>query len=146
MKRAGIFLIMVLAVRAVWGGATNDAPVRLSFDLLKSWVYSEEKQTPIPKSITQFDGQRIEMTGYMMPTTDIKEIKEFLFMPSLWGCCYGQPPAANHVILGRMANGKTSKFYEDMVTVRGVLRCGEVKQDGYVLSLYRIEVDEIVTK
>ena len=146
MKRFGLLLLLVLTARLGWGGSTNDAPVKLSFDLLKSWVYNEEKDTPIPKSITQYDGQRVEMTGYMMPTTDIKEIKEFLFMPSLWGCCYGQPPAPNHVILARMVEGKTSKFYQDMLTIRGVLRCGVVKQDGYVLSLYRIEVDEIVTK
>src|ERR1017187_4680410 len=68
---------------------------RLQFDTLKSWTYIEGK-TPIPDFIQKLNGQNIEMVGFMMPLSEVKNITEFILVPSLWGCCYGQPPAVNH--------------------------------------------------
>src|ERR1051326_794284 len=73
---------------------------RLTFDTLKSWTYIEGK-TPIPNFIKKLDGRDVEMVGFMMPLTEVKDITEFLLVPSLWGCCYGQPPAVNHIVVVR---------------------------------------------
>src|ERR1043165_8380582 len=56
---------------------------RLSFDTLKSWIYVPGK-TGIPEKIKKFDGQNVEMVGYMMPLGDYKNMTEFLLVPSLW--------------------------------------------------------------
>lgn len=120
-------------------------PVELSFDLLKKWFYVAGK-SEIPPFIRSFNGQYVQMTGYMMPMGDIKEIKSFVFVPSLFGCCYGQPPAVNHVVLVKMAGDKRIKFYNDAIRVSGQFHCGEEKQDGYLVSLYRLDADQIVAK
>lgn len=127
------------------GGRKDDRPVELSFELLKKWTYVEGK-TPIPDFIRAFDGKRVYMTGYMMPLNTVKNIRSFVFVPSLFGCCYGQPPAVNHIILVNMAEGKTAKYLEDVIRVRGRFHCGEEKLDGELLSLYRIDADEVVAK
>jgi len=119
--------------------------VTLDFDVLKKWTYVEGK-TPIPGFISVFEGKEVVMTGYMMPLSDIKDIKSFVLVPSLWGCCYGQPPAANHIVLVKMAGGATAKFFDDQVKVRGIFHCGEERQDGFLVSLYRIDADEVAAK
>jgi hypothetical protein len=113
---------------------------------LKTWTYVEERHTPIPPFIQKYDGKTVEMIGYMMPLSDIKEIKTFVLVPSLFGCCYGQPPSVNHVVLVRMAGGATSKFYDDKIRVRGQFHCGEEKEDGSLISLYHIDADGVVAE
>ncbi|HTS15980.1 MAG TPA: DUF3299 domain-containing protein [Verrucomicrobiae bacterium] len=115
---------------------------RLQFDTLKSWTYIEGK-TPIPGFIKKLDGQNIEMVGFMMPLSEVKNITEFILVPSLWGCCYGQPPAVNHVVVVKMPPGQTTKFYNDVIRVRGKFAVGETKQDGYTVSLYVLTPDKI---
>jgi hypothetical protein len=115
---------------------------RLSFDTLKSWTYIEGK-TPIPDFIKKLDGQNTEMIGFMMPLSEVKNITQFLLVPSLWGCCYGQPPAVNHIVVVKMPPGQTSKFYNDVIRVRGKFNVGETKQDGYLVSLYVLTAEKI---
>jgi len=122
---------------------TNAAPVKLSFDLLKSWTYVEAKKTPVPEAITKLDGKRVELVAFMMPLTQVNNIKEFLLVPYTWGCCYGEPPAVNHMLVARMTGGKTAEVSTDEIKVRGVFHCDEIREDGYLVALYRIDVEEI---
>jgi hypothetical protein len=123
-------------------GRKEDRPIALSFDVLKKWTYVEGK-TPVPDFIRAFDGKSVDMTGYMMALDTVDDIRSFILMPSLFGCCYGQPPAVNHVVLVKMAGKKRAKYFEDAVRVRGRFHCSEEKQDGELLSLYRIDADEV---
>ena len=115
---------------------------RLTFDTLKSWTYIEGK-TPIPDFIKKLDGKNIEMIGFMMPLSEVKNITQFLLVPSLWGCCYGQPPAVNHIVVVKMPPGQTTKFFNDVIRIRGKFNVGETKQDGYLVSLYVLTVERI---
>ena len=116
---------------------------RLTFEVLKSWTYVEGKTT-FPSFIKALDGKPVEMIGYMMPLTEIDHIKEFLLVPSLWGCCYGQPPAINHIVAVKLTAGQTRKFYSGPIRIDGRFHVGETKQDGYLVSLYVLTADKIV--
>ena len=120
--------------------------VKVEFELLKSWTYIERQNTPIPNSIRKLDGQTVEMIGYMMPLSEVKNITQFVLVPFLWGCCYGQPPAANHIMVVNMPEGQTSNYYNDQVRVRGTLHVGETRQDGHLVSLYTITAQSITTR
>ena len=126
------------------GGFNQSDPryTRLGFDTLKSWTYIEGK-TPIPGFIKKLDGKNIEMIGFMMPLSEVKDITEFLLVPSLWGCCYGQPPAVNHIVVVKMPKGQTAKFFNDVIRVRGRFNVGETKEDGYLVSLYVLTAERI---
>jgi len=124
----------------------KEKPVAFSFNWLKTWTYVEAQHTPIPKFIQQYDGKPVEMIGYMIPLSETRQIKSFVLVPSLFGCCYGQPPAVNHVVLVRMTGGATTKVYDDKIRVRGQFHCGEEKEDGYLISLYHIDADEVVAE
>jgi hypothetical protein len=140
----GTMALLLLAARA---GGIPEPPsdsryTTLPFDVLRSWTYIEGK-TPIPDQIMVFDGKRIQMVGFMMPLTQPKAVAEFLLVPYLWGCCFGGPPAPNHMVLVDMAPGKSAPFVNAPVCVRGTFHAGEMRHEGALLSLYRIEADEV---
>ena len=126
-------------------GGNKDRTARLSFDILKKWIYVESKPS-IPDFIRAFDGKYVDMAGYMMPLDTYDNIRSFILMPSLFGCCYGQPPAVNHVVLVKMVDGKRAKYFIDAVRVRGRFHCGEKNKDIKFQSLYWIDADEVVAK
>jgi len=140
-----VAILSLLSVFVSSDAGRKDRPIVLSFEDLKKWTYVEGK-TPIPDFIRAFDGKSVYMTGYMMPLNSVKNIRSFVFVPSLFGCCYGQPPAVNHIVLVNMTEGKTAKYFENAVRVRGQFHCGEEKLDGELLSLYRIDADNVVAK
>ena len=107
-------------------GGRKDRPVILSFDVLKKWTYVEGK-TPVPDFIRSLDGKNVEMTGYMLALNTVDNIRSFILMPSLFGRCYGQPPAVNHVVLVKMVGGKSATYFDDVVRVRGRFHCSEEK-------------------
>ncbi len=117
----------------------------LSFDTLGGWTYIEGK-TPIPDDVKKYDKQEVEMSGFMMPLTQTEKVSEFMLIQALWGCCYGRPPAVNHVVMVKMKGGQQVKFYPEPIRVRGKFSVGETKQDGYLVSLYRLEADDIEAK
>ena len=141
-KAEKLFAAQVAAMRPS-GQPSNGQYYKLTFDVLKHWTYVEGK-TPVPAFIKVFDKQNVEMLGYMMPLNDVDNIKEFVLVPSLWGCCYGQPPAVNHIVAVKMPPGQTTKFYSNPIQVKGRFSVGETKQDGYLVSLYVLTVDKIV--
>jgi len=116
--------------------------INLSFKALTTWTYVAGK-TPIPDYIKGLDGQHVQMAGFMMPLNQTDQVTEFVFMQYFWGCCFGRPPAANHVVLVKMTNGQKSKFYTEPVCVRGILHVGETREDGYLISLYRLDAETV---
>jgi hypothetical protein len=131
-----------LAQAAPKGDQENSKYAKLTFDKLKSWTYVEGK-TPLPAFIKALDGKDVEMVGFMMPLTEVKDVTEFLLVPYLWGCCYGEPPAVNHIVVVKMPKGQTTKVFNDTIRVRGRFNAGETKQDGYLVSLYVLTADQI---
>jgi hypothetical protein len=141
---AGTMTFLLLASRA---GGIPELPssgryTTLPFDDLRNWTYIPGK-TSIPESVMAFDGKPVQMAGFMMPLTQAKEVTEFLLVPYLWGCCFGAPPAPNHMVLVDMAVGKTTEFLNVPVIVRGTFHAGEIRRDGALISLYRLDADEV---
>ena len=119
--------------------------VKLSFDTLKQWTYVQGK-TPIPDFIKKLDGVYVEMTGFMISPNSSDNISDFVLAPTLWGCCYGQPPAVNHVVLVKMSRGRETEYYEKAIRVRGRFHVGEERIDDCVVSLYRLDADDVALK
>jgi hypothetical protein len=115
---------------------------RLSFDTLGNWTYLEGK-TPIPDDVKNYDGQEVELSGFMMPLTQAEKISEFMMIQALWNCCYGKAPAVNHVVMVKMKEGQSVKYYPQPIRVRGKFHVGETREDGYLLSLYRLDAEDI---
>lgn len=120
-------------------------PIKVKFDTLGGWKYVEGK-TAIPADVKKLDGKAVEVTGFMMPINQTENITTFIIVNTLFGCCFGQAPAVNHVIVVTMEAGKTVDFYPDAVRVIGKFSVGETREQGYLVSIYRLQAVKVVAK
>ena len=59
-------------------------------------------------------------------------------MPSLFSCCFGQPPQVHHTIIVTCPTGMQAELSADEVAVVGTLTVQEKKDDGYVVSIFEV--------
>jgi hypothetical protein len=101
----------------------------------------------IPSEIKALDKQKVIAVGYMMPIdVDRKgRIKSFALVEDQASCCYGIPPAMNEWIMVEMKEGEFAGYYNDIPTaVFGTIEVGEEIEDGYIMSLFRMEASEVM--
>jgi hypothetical protein len=73
-------------------------------------------------------------------------VTDFALVPSLLGCCFGQPPGVQHVITVHMAQGKPVEYALDELEVEGVLHVHVQRQDGYTYSIFELAGDSVRVK
>lgn len=99
----------------------------------------------IPKTVKKLNKQKIAITGYMLPLrVEEGKITEFLVLRDQSACCFGAVPKINEWINVRMPKGKGVKPLMDVrVTFFGVLKVGEVLENGYLVGIYEMEGHKI---
>ena len=99
----------------------------------------------IPQPIKNFSGKKVAVQGFMVPLKLEKgAAKSFLLVKDQSLCCYGRVPRMNEWISVKMSGDKATKFIGDQpVTVFGKLDVGEEIEQGEVLSIYRMDADDV---
>jgi hypothetical protein len=120
-------------------------PLKIKFEVLGGWTYTEGK-TAIPEAVRKLNGKWVEITGMMLPINETQHISRFIILQSLWGCCFGQAPAANHIIVVTMEPGGEVDFYPDPIKVVGKFSVAETREEGYLISLYQLEAIKVTSK
>lgn len=123
----------------------GDRTQKIDFSVLGKWKYIEGK-TPIPANVKALDGKILELTGFMMPINEVKNIRQFILIQSLWGCCFGQAPEANHILVVHMEDEKRVDFYPDPIRVTGRFSVGETREEGFLVSIYRLDAHKVEVK
>ena len=72
-----------------------------------------------------------------------ENITQFALVPSLFACCFGQPPSIQHTIVVTCPKGKAVGYTADEIVVEGGLKVQERKDDGYILSLFEMDVSSV---
>lgn len=112
---------------------------------LGNFEYDAEKGGNIPKDITQLSGCKFRTRGYMIPLDAADNIREFALVPSLFACCFGQPPQVQHTLVVHTPKGKTVSYFPDEIVVEGTLKVREKKEDGLVVSVFEIDCTSVKT-
>ncbi|MCY7376193.1 MAG: DUF3299 domain-containing protein [Pyrinomonadaceae bacterium] len=101
----------------------------------------------IPEKIKNLNGQKVSLTGFMMPVRvdDNGNVEEFALNGNYDMCFYGAPSQINQWIHVRMQPGTKAKFSHNPTVVSGTLEVGELVEDGQVISLYRLTGDKAAT-
>ena len=114
----------------------------LPFDTLTSWPY-EDGLKGMPKEVKDLDGKKVLMTGFMLPIDEVRNIKEFLLVQSLWSCCYGQPPDINGIVRVVMPKNKRTDYMFDPLKVIGTFKVESTVLDGYCVDIYQLHVESL---
>lgn len=114
----------------------------VTFDEVASWPY-EDGLKGMPKRVKELSGKKVLMTGFMLPIDEVKNIKEFLLVQSLWSCCYGQPPDINGIVRCVMPKGKTTDYFFDPLKIIGTFKVEATTIDGYCVDIYQLHVESL---
>jgi len=110
---------------------------------LGNFEYNQETGGNIPADVKGLSGSTIRLRGYMIPMDQAENITQFALVPSLFACCFGQPPQIQHTIVVNCPKGKAVTYFPDEILVEGRLTVQEKKDDGYVVSLFEVEAGSV---
>ena len=99
----------------------------------------------IPAPVKALNGKKVSMQGFMIPIKlDKGATKSFLIVKDRSVCCFGRVPRMNEWVSVKMNGDKTTKFIGDQpVTIFGTLEVGEEIVSGEVMSIYRLNADDV---
>lgn len=126
----------------------------VTFSTLASYYYElpalednakKPAKDQIPQPIKDLNGKKIALQGFMVPI-DLKNGKstKFLLVKDQSLCCFGRMPRMNEWVSVKMKPGKSARVIQDQpVTVFGSLDVGENIENGEVLSIYRVDSEDV---
>lgn len=100
----------------------------------------------IPQPIKKLDEKDVVIVGFMVPVEvdNTGNVKSFALTQNQMFCCFGVPPGMNEWVMVSMAD-QPAKYYSDLpIAAFGKLEVGEEIEDGYVMSVYRMQAREIL--
>jgi hypothetical protein len=94
----------------------------------------------IPEEVKALNLKKVVITGYMMPLREKGDkCTEFLIMRTQSSCCFGIAPAITELVSVKAAGDGVPTIMDDLVQVEGTLRVGTVREDGYIVGIYRMD-------
>lgn len=110
---------------------------------LGNFEYDADTGGNIPKDVSSLSGSTVRIHGFMIPIDQAENITSFALVPSLFACCFGQPPQVQHTIICNAPAGKAVAYYPDELVVEGKLNVEEKKDEGFIVSLFELEVASV---
>lgn len=110
---------------------------------LGNFDYDADKGGNIPEDIKKLSGKKIRVQGFMIPLDQADNISHFALVPSLFACCFGQPPQIQHQIVVHTPKSKAVGYFPDEIVCEGTLKVDEKKDDGYIVSVFEMDVQSV---
>ena len=117
--------------------------VAMTIKELGNFEYDADKGGNIPADVKAMSGSSIKLNGFMIPMDQAENITQFALVPSLFACCFGQPPQIQHTIIVNCPKGKAVSYFPDEINVEGKLKVEEKKEDGFIVSIFEIECSSV---
>ncbi len=111
-------------------------PIEVNIDWLTSLDYRPGMR--LPDEILALDGKQVQLVGYMAIGT-LEGDESFEFVPESCECGRSK---VQHFIDVTLTDD-VATFTPGRITLVGKFSVGEVKEDGFVTSLYRLEVERL---
>lgn len=116
--------------------AAEDPVIELTLLDLMSIDYRPGKR--LPAWVRALDGRRVRIDGYMALGTP-EGIDKFELV---WDSCGCGQSNVNHFIEVTLTD-ETTTFDPDIIFVEGELSVGEIREDGFVVSLFRLKAQTV---
>jgi len=120
-------------------GDTLEMPIKE----LGNFDYDATNGGGIPDDVVRLDGCHFQTSGYMIPLDQAESISKFALVPSLFACCFGQPPQIQHTIIVDCPKAKALNYYPDELIVEGTLHVKEIKDSGFIVSIFQMEATSV---
>jgi hypothetical protein len=141
---------------AIPTSTNNDGFVLISFEqlagfrfavtdrMLDSTKYPQaalaETADQIPATVRAFNDHFVSVKGFMLPMKFNGSLAtDFLLMRNQSLCCYRMPPRITEWVNVRMAGKGVKPMVDEPVTVFGTFHVGEVRENGDLVGIYRLD-------
>lgn len=116
--------------------------------IVDSLLFPEEYPDQlVPQAILDLDGQRIAVTGYMIPGRIKKGgiVRDFLLVRDLMACCFGGMPKPDEWIEVDMAEGQDAEYHRYVpLIVTGTLTVGDdIDEDSLSPAVFKMVATEV---
>jgi hypothetical protein len=97
----------------------------------------------VPADLKKYDGQTIQIVGFMVPFDSIEKIDRFILLQApFMGCFHVPPPQPNESLMINSGSTNVRYTYEPIL-ITGKLTIEETYIDRYLVSLYTISATKI---
>lgn len=117
--------------------------VDLQIKDLGNFDYDADKGGNIPQDVKDLSGSTVKLHGFMIPIDQAESITQFALVPSLFACCFGQPPQVQHTIVCKAPAGKAVSYYPDELMIEGKLKVEEKKDEGFIVSVFEVDISSV---
>src|SRR5262245_7664682 len=101
----------------------------------------------IPAAVKALDKKRVALRGFMLPLkVEGGLVTELLIMKDQSMCCYGTTPKINEWVSIKMTAAGVKPIMDQIVTLYGILHVGEQRENGYLVSIYRLDGEKMVVE
>jgi hypothetical protein len=120
-------------------GQTLEMPIKE----LGNFDYDSTNGGNIPDDVKRLDGSHFRTHGFMIPLDQAESISQFALVPSLFACCFGQPPQIQHTIIVTCPKDKAVNYFPDELVVEGTLHVKEVRDSGFIVSIFQLDASSV---
>ena len=117
--------------------------LQMTIKELGNFDYDPVQGGSLPPDIKALDSCQIRLLGYMWPLGQADKLTDFILVPSLTSCCFGQPPGVQHIVTTRLPANKTVPFVVDQVWVEGTLHVKIIREEDYTSSIFEMDATSV---
>lgn len=108
-------------------------------------IKAAQEKDQVPASIRLYHGQRVLLTGYLMPLTIENGLtKKFVIMKDVNTCCYGSVPNMNDYVVVSMKGAGVTPVQDVPVDIVGTFRIDQKYEGGYIVSLFAFDGEKFL--
>ena len=79
------------------------------------------------------------LRGFLTPLYEFDDIHEFVLVPNHMSCCFGMPTGINGQVQVKLSSTRGLPNTNEPLEVKGTFHAVETKEQGYLLSIWRID-------
>ena len=99
----------------------------------------------IPAVVKALDNRLVAIRGFLVPVRMNNGLAfEFLLLRNQNMCCYGSVPRINEWITVQAQGEGVKPIMDQPITVMGRLHVGEIREQGYLVGLYRLDAEQLI--
>jgi hypothetical protein len=119
----------------------------LEWDTLLAFQYQPATGLKnLPETLRALEGKRVTLVGFLMPLYEFTDIRQFALVGSHWSCCFGRPAGLNGTFnVTLAADQKSLENTLEPLRVVGTFRAKEVRESGYLLSIFSLDDAQVRT-
>jgi len=101
----------------------------------------------IPTAVKALNQKKVALKGFMLPLkVEGGLVTEMLIMKDQSMCCYGTVPKIHEWVSVKMSEKGVKPLMDQAVTLMGKLHVGEMRENGYLTGIYRMDGEKMAAE